>query len=472
MNGFALKPSAGAAKQGARYFLGLLFLGLSLALGGCAAGNYDPSALKQAIDYDPQEIAQRYHIDRQWWSIYADPQLDSLLERALDNNIDLLQSAISVNKALYQANILGADLVPEFSGAFDGSWRKEVKSSSASAIDFSSDLSVSYELDLWRRLADRASAQEWEHQATRQDLLAARLALINNVIDAYFHIIYLENAQEAMNGSLEYYRQINTLTQFKYQQGKVPALEPALSAQAVLSCETNVLDLREQHKAAQQTLRELLNLLPADELNLSRRDLQEIQLPEVDLEVPLSVLALRPDVLAAEYRLQSAFNSMRATEKSIYPSITIGAALTSSDERAAAVFDLPFMSGIIALRLPFLHYNRLQWEIAVSRADFESSLLSFTQAINTALNELDYYYYSYASLKNSLEKIEEKYIYDTRIAAYYQARYQAGAGELSDWLNAMRVSLDSKLSALRCRYQLLQRENMIYKAMAGRYEPK
>ena len=63
------------------------------------------------------EAAERYDVNGNWWEIYQSPQLNALMAQALENNIDLKQAAISVNKALYQANILGADLVPSFSGS-------------------------------------------------------------------------------------------------------------------------------------------------------------------------------------------------------------------------------------------------------------------------------------------------------------------------------------------------------------------
>ena len=105
------------------------------------------------------------------------------------------QAAISVNKALYQANILGADLVPSFSGSLSASTSKNLKTGSHGNT-FSSQLGLSYELDLWRKLSATADAQVWEYQATQQDMANTRLTLINNVADAYFNIAYLNEAIE------------------------------------------------------------------------------------------------------------------------------------------------------------------------------------------------------------------------------------------------------------------------------------
>ena len=59
-----------------------------------------------------QAIASDYRIDREWWKAYGDKNLDRIVELAIANNTDLKKSAITVNKALYEANLLGQELVP------------------------------------------------------------------------------------------------------------------------------------------------------------------------------------------------------------------------------------------------------------------------------------------------------------------------------------------------------------------------
>ena len=446
----------------------LLFLSFALFVSGCASNSITVPTTAQMLDYN-QSVLERYQIEDQWWTVYNDPQLNYLLETALVNNIDLAIAAIDINKALYQANVLGADLVPEFSGGLDASISRSIKSGNNTIQDFSGKLGVSYEVDLWRRLADTVSAQEWELKATIEDRETARLALINSVVDAYYNLAYLDNAIAVTRASIDHYRQIKELTTIKYDNGKVDMVEPAQATQSMLSTENNLLGLQNQYKNAQMVMRNLLNFRPEDELDIIAPNLKEMVLPPVDLNVPLSVLANRPDLRASEYRLHSALDSLKATEKSLFPSITIGATFSSASEKARTAFDLPFTGGSISINLPFLQWNRIKWEIKISQAEYESLLLEFEQNINTALNELDYYYYNYLNTRATLAKTEEKHLYDLQISAYYKIRYDVGANELSDWLDALNTAISSEINALNYRYQLIQQENMIYKAMAGRY---
>ena len=67
-------------------------------------------------------------------------------------------------------------------------------------------------------------------------------------------------------------------------------------------------------------------------------------------------------------------------------------------------------------------------------------------------------------------KHPSKHQKDVRIGEYYQTRYDLGAAELKDYLDALNTADNSMLSALEAKYRVIRYENQIYKAMGGRYE--
>ena len=428
-----------------------------------------PRPLPEQLNYD-SAVSVQYHADKEWWKIYGDAQLNQLVEIALQNNLDLAKSAISLNMALYRANLLSANLVPSFSGGLSGSIRKNLRYSDPSINTFSGELSVQYEIDLWRKLADSISAQEWEYEATIEDEAATRLALVNSVINTYYQLAYMNEAVLATKENIENYRKIKQIIQAKYDLGKANALELAQASQSVLSAENSLIDLQTKEKEVSEALRNILNLRPNQPLNIDYPDLLSVVSPGVDLNVPLAVLADRPDLRAAENRLQGAFKDVQATTKSWYPTITLGAAISASSDRILTTFDIPFASGAVKIGLPFLQWNTIKWQIKISEADFEKIRLNFEQSITAALNEVDKYYYWYIKAKDSINTIKEKYNYDIKISQYYNARYNSGASELSDWLNSITTEASSRLSLLNAHYTAIQYENTLYKAMAGRYQ--
>ena len=455
------------------FFQTALSLSLALALSACAVHSTDKNLTLESTGQvmSAAETAERYDVNGNWWEIYQSPQLNALMALALENNIDLKQAAISVNKALYQANILGADLVPSFSGSVGASTSKNLKTGSHGNT-FSSQLGLSYELDLWRKLGATADAQVWEYQATRQDMANTRLTLINNVADAYFNIAYLNEVIELAQKSLKQYQEINRIAEAKFRYGRADSSQPTQAKQSLLSTQNNLISLKNSLDTQKQVLRNLLNLKPNEAIAADPAQYRLPSVKGVNLDVPITVLANRPDLRAAEYRLQSSLQSVEAQKRSWYPSITLGASLSTSSEKAKSTFNIPLLGGSATINLPFLNWQTMKWKDKTAQANFDSAKLDFEKALTTALNEVNTNYLAYQNAQAALNNQEQRYALDKKNSRYYQVRYQHGKNELKYWLEALSTEYGSAQNVLNQRYETLKYENMVYKAMAGRYTPK
>ncbi|AAU37738.1 toxin/drug exporter TdeA [[Mannheimia] succiniciproducens] len=444
---------------------------LSTALAGCA--NLDDSYQAAQDDFKQyEEVTKQFNVKDNWWSLYNDAQLNRVVEQALVNNKDLAKAAISVNSALYQANLLGADLVPSFNGSTSSSASRPIDRHDNSTISHGGSLNVSYTLDLWRRLADAASAGEWSYQATQQDMEATRLSLINSVVVTYYQIAYLNDAINATNDTINYYSQINGIMQNRLAQGVEDRASTDQAQQAVLTARNSLISYQTAKKTAEQTLRNLLNLKPSEPLNINFPNILNVQTAGVNLNVPVSTIGNRPDVRGYLYRLNSAFKDAKATQKSWFPEITLGAGLSSSGTRVNNAFNNPVAAGTIGISLPFLDWNHVKWNVKISEAAYDTARTNYEQSITTALNEIDTNYFAYTQAQQNFTNLKQKYDYDKRIAQYYKNRYDAGVSDLKDWLSAINTERASQVSILNAKYSVIQNENAIYSSMAGYYSPK
>lgn len=457
------------------YSLSAVFAALLLA--GCTSTHQASLTQAQENFEQYQQITQQYQIDEAWWTGYRDKNLNRLVELALENNVDLAKSAIAVNRALYSANLLGADLIPAFSGSASSSASKGVGSSSnvtstgTSTIGHQLGLNLSYTLDLWQRLADSASAAEWEHKATEEDLRKVRQTIINSVVNSYFQLAYLQDAIKVSEKNIKSYQQIQRILNNKFQAGLIDRLSVDQAEQAIISEKNNLLNLQTSQKTAEQTLRNLLNLAPNAPLDLRYTSILNTKLQGVDTNVPVSVIANRPDVIASLHRLQSAFKSLNAMEKSWYPSVTLGASLSGRAASMADVTDNPVGNGVLSFNLPFLDWARVSNNIKISESSYEATKLSYQQTVNSALNEVDRYYFAYQQSKRSLANLQKKYDTDKRVSRYYQNRYEQGVSEFREWINALSTERNSELSLLNAKFNILQNETAVYQAMAGKFKP-
>lgn len=446
-----------------------LALLMSATLFGCA--NIGESYRANLNDYkNYTEIAKQYNVKDNWWTLYNDSQLNHLVDQALTNNKDLAKAGIAVNKALYNANLVGANLVPTFSGSVSSkNASKNINAGDNSKISHGGALNVSYTLDLWRRLADAASAAEWEHEATIQDLEAARLSLINSVVTTYYQIAYLNDAINAIQDSVKYYTEIGNIMQRRLTQGVADRTNVDQAEQAVLAARNNLINYQTQRKTAEQTLRNLLNLKPDETLNIHFPHIMEVKIVGVNLNVPVSVIANRPDVKGYQYRLSRAFKNAKSVEKSWFPEITLGGSLGSTGTRVDNAFNTPIAGGNVGISLPFLSWNTVYWNVKISEADYETARLNYEQAITTALNDVDTRYFAFTQSQNNLINQEKSHQYNKRITQYYRNRYSAGVSELREWLTAANTEKSSELSILNAKYSVIQNENAVYSAMAGYY---
>ena len=448
-------------------------LALATALSGCAIHSTEQALTLEATGHvmSAAEAAERYDINGNWWEIYQSPQLNALIAQALADNIELKQAAVSVNKALYEANIAGADLLPGAGGSLSASTSKNLKTGDK-GNNFGSRLELSYELDLWRKLSAAADSRVWEYQATQQDLANTRLTLANSVANAYFNIAYLNEAIELTQKTVKQYQEIVRIADAKFRHGRVDSSQPTQSAQSLLSAQNSLLALKNSRDAQIQTLRNLLNLKPGQTMAADPASYRLPKTAGVNLDVPITVLANRPDLRAAEYRVQSALQTLNVQKRSWYPSITLGATLSTSSDKAKSVFNIPLLGGSAGISLPFLNWQTMKWKDKSAQADFDKAKLSFEQTLTTALNEVHTHYLAYQNARATLANQEQRLALERKNSRYYQLRYQHGKNELKDWLEALNSEYAAAQNVLNQRYETLKSESTTYKAMAGRYTPK
>ncbi|MDO4694101.1 MAG: TolC family protein, partial [Eikenella sp.] len=295
---------------------------------------------------------------------------------------------------------------------------------------------------------------------------------INNVVDGYFHIAYLNRAIGLQEQAIANYQNILRMAESRHRHGKVAANEPLQARQALLSAQEQLRQWQEERAAAWSTLQQILNSDPGQHLAL---DPAHFRLPDdngggPNLDIPIAALTHRPDLLAAEARLQAALKNQTAQYRSWYPRITLNAALSHSANRAANLFDVPVLGGGIGISLPFLNWPTLRWQNRIAEAEFEQAKLGFEKALRTGLHEVNNHHRRYRHSRQQQQQAAENLRLAQANSRYYQARYRHGRSSLRDWLQALNSEYAAEHSLLQARYTTLKHEAMIYKAMGGRYQ--
>ncbi len=448
----------------------LIYLSLLCCLlaAGCAAVGQRPANVAEELNYTA-EIREKYKANAEWWKQYGNSELNRLVETALANNPDYLKAALNINKELYNLNLATLDLFPTLSGSLGASGQRQIDRSDNFASNFSGETGLSYEADLYGKIRDLRTAQEFEYKATVMDRDTARLSLINSVIDLYFNLEYLQNTIDVTKENIKAYQNIRDITETKYKNGKADNLEFLEAKQSLIAEQNRLLELETQFKEMETSLKNILNIGQEEALNIQYTDILKQKNLGVNLDVPLSVLANRPDLLASQYRLEKAFKNLEAENKNWYPGISLRGLLGTSSDKARTTFDFPYILGSVAVDLPFLDWNRVKNNIKISEADYQITALDFKDTLNQAVNEVVYYYFAYDKAAEILENTQKNYENAKQITRYYQSRYNNGKTEFRDYLEAVYSENSLRKDLISQKYQTIKYENYVYKAMAGKY---
>ncbi|MFB0985244.1 MAG: TolC family protein, partial [Phycisphaerales bacterium] len=175
-----------------------------------------------------------------WWNSFDEPGLDRTMQRAFEANLGLRQAWSRLDQANAQATIAGAFLYPDVNlDASAGRTRVDPAGSSANSTDrFAIGLGLSWEIDLWKKIANRADAASLVARASRADAEQTALLLSGSVVDLWFTIQEKQQLLSLLAEQIELSRTLLELTELRYGQGvgdALQVLQQRLQLQSVIS---------------------------------------------------------------------------------------------------------------------------------------------------------------------------------------------------------------------------------------------
>jgi len=406
-------------------------------------------------------IADQEH----WWKAFQDPVLDQLIDRALRTNNDLAAATLRVRKARLEAGLVDTSLTPTVSAGATSEAARDLKAHTLTRTS-TANLSLSYELDLWGKLASTREASQWEAQATEADRQNTALSLIGTTASAYWQVAYLNQRVASSEASIAYAEKSLDLVRIKYQAGAVSKLDLVQAQQTLASQRATLVELDRQRKAARNALAILFDQAPQKAMPEQPR-LPEMPLPNVDSGLPASLLAQRPDLRAAELRLREAWANVDATRASFYPSFTLTGSLGGTSEALANVLRNPIATLGAGLTLPFLQWNTAKKSIQISQVSYEIAVINFRQTLYAALGEVENALSAHGDYQTQGLHLEESLSLAQEAERLAEARYRAGATAFQVWLDAQEARRTAENNLAENRLNRLKNLMTVFLSLGG-----
>jgi len=476
-----LKPSI--LRGRIRRFCFALLAGASLlTLAACVSIPDDPDALKQR-DMTRARLAENIKLardqwpDTQWWKRYEDPQLTRLIEQALKDGPSLQVAAahIGTARAALQRDTsekginvgLNATTSRTLYSA-DGFFPPPI--GGAYYTETTVEAAARYDFDWWGKHKSAIAASLGEVNARQAEFAQAERTLSTAVAERYFALQGANARLSNMQELLSIQRDSLADSQRRVDHGVANNNSAHIAEFGLATLSKQMAQLETQISLEREALRALLG---ADAQALT--DLTPVSLPQAPSALPsrlgIELLARRPDLQAARWRIEASLNRIEATQAAFYPDINLTAFFGSDVLSLNQLFNTAARTMAIApvLTLPLFDSGRLKAALAAARGQRNEMIADYNQSVVHAVEEVAQNGAAVQGLQNQYAQQIASETATNAILRSTKERYDHGLAGRNALLTAELIVREQQDVNIQLKTQLLLADVDLIKALGGGY---
>jgi multidrug efflux system outer membrane protein len=477
---------------------------LCAALAGCSVGPLyrGPSAADNAAPRRYKNAAANSRAAKtpaaNWWTIFRDPVLDRLEQRALGANQDLRVAAARINEGRAQARVAAADFFPNVDanataermrnsntlpyqkGELIGSNPFGGSSSGAPLVlnnqpltttqnDFRVPAELNWEIDLFGRVRHQYAAARAQAEALENDFRAMQLSVSANVAASYFTARALDTELDVLDKTVQTRRGAVKIAQERLQAGLTNALDVARARADLALDEAAGFSVERARAEMENALGTLLGM-PASDFRLPRKPLAG-EAPNVPAGLPSDLLERRPDIASAERMLAAENARVGIATADFFPRLR----LTGAGGFESADFGLLFNPESRfwqigpSLTIPIFEGGRNVANLRAARARYEQALGRYRQQLLVGFQEVENALADLRTLEGERSAQARVVAAAQRTLDLSQQQYQKGAVNFLDVLDAQRTLLQGQRTEAELLGRQMQATVELIKALGGNW---
>ena len=399
-----------------------------------------------------------------WRSVFTDPQLQVLIQTALDNNPDLLNAALNVNMAEAQLKAARLAFLPQFTFSPSGtiaSW-----DGNAATKTYQLPIAASWNADLFGNLLSQKRGAQVQLLATKDYQTVVQTNIVAGVANMYYTLLMLDKQMEILND-------MTTLTKDTWDMMKLQMELGRARSTSVQSAEANYYSVQAQAVDMQRQIREVENSLslvmgqPAQ--TIKRGKLEEQNLPsEFSTGVGIQLLANRADVHYAEMNLAKCFYGVETARSRFYPSLTITPTATFTNNGAGITNPGKWLlSAVGSLTQPIFMRGQLTAGLRVAEAQYEQAFNSWQNAVLKAGSEVSDALVLY-NASDEKAKLEAKRVETlTKNVEHTRMLFKNSSSSYLEVITAQQSLLNAQLTKVTDEFYKMQAVVSLYQALGG-----
>lgn len=452
----------------------MLFAASGMLLASCGLYNkYErPEVNTQGLVRDTQSLTDTLAVNdttsfgnMPWRSVFTDPQLQTLIQQGLDNNVDLLNAALSVK--MIEAQLASAKLafLPSVAlspqgtlSSFDGS--KTTKS-------YQLPISASWNVDLFGNILSQKRSAQMQLLQAKDYQLAVKTNIITGVANLYYTLLMLDRQLEILTEMEGLTKETWDMMALQMKFGRARSTSVQSAEASYYSVQSQITDMKRQIREVENSL-SLLLCQPGQ--TISRGKLSDQSLPsEFSTGIALQMLNNRPDVHAAEMSLAACYHNVQTARSRFYPSINITGSGIFTNSMGTQTFNPGkwLLSAIGSLTQPIFANGQLVAGLKVAKAQQEQAFNNWQNAIYKAGNEVSNALVSYNSY-DERSRLEQKQteLYRQNVEDTRQLYKSSGTSYL-EVISAQANLLNAEITKVSDDFYKMQAVVSLYTALGG-----
>ena len=393
---------------------------LAAGLAGCVAIGPDytppdvsvPDGWRNAPEAGEAGVADA---SADWWTVFGDPALDSLVERVHADNLNLASALATMEAYAAMLNMERAGYFPAVSASGrTGEDRQsevvhgETEYPENPAWLYNAGLSFSWELDLWGRVRRSVEAARGQLEASEEDLRSTRLSLEASTVAEYISLRTLQCRIAYAENNLALQEESLKLTRGRFDAGLVSELDVHQAEMNLAYTRSTIPSLKSAVESALNNLCVLVGALPGELDGLAEPAPvpSAAALPDV---VPADLLRRRPDVRAAERRFASQIASIGVAKGDLYPKFSLNGEFALSTTFSDKFFDKGAQSYFIGpgFSWDIFTAGRIRNNIRAKEAAARGALAVYSNTVLTAYAECESAFASWRGAVSQLDALRE-----------------------------------------------------------------
>lgn len=474
---------------------------VSLLLAGCSVGpDFQAPKNQLPADWHSMNSAQSSRPDSanpsvNWWKNFNDPQLDSLIQRAIAGNLSLQQAMLRIAGAREQVNQATGGLFPTLSaqasyarqqlglkgmlkshGVYDNlneQASNALNSATGSVNFYQGGFDTQWELDLWGKVRREREMASAEQQAAIEQRNDAMVSLEVEVARTYLQLRAAQAMTAVAEQQIAIARQTEQLTQSQMQNGLAPETDFQSATAQVSALQAELPQYQSQISQAMNGLAVLLGQTPGTLDNELRQVKPLPALPaSIAVGVPADLARRRPDIRQAEANLHARTANIGVSVAQLFPDISLTGQLGVRNTDASYLDDWSshFYSIGPGISLPIFQGGRLVSQVRLARAEQASAALSYRNTVLNALQEVENALVSYRADQQQVTALQASADALQQAWSLVSESYSKGLSSYINALDAQRQLAQTRLQLINVQAQTAIDLVALYKALGGGWQ--